>query len=103
MSKSDGWRRSPPEPLPEGIGQDPAVTQVVALVRGLDAEPHREVHPRAAVRGGRDPHVTDPGVVDALDGEDLSAAETERAAESPARNCSGRMPMPTRFERWMRS
>ncbi len=35
---------------------------------------------------------------------DLFAGEAERGgAVAGVLNCSGRMPMPTRFERWMRS
>jgi hypothetical protein len=49
--------------------------------------------------------VTSFGVaaVDAGDRELLLAGEPSESPTPPSGNCSGSTPMPTRFERWMRS
>ena len=96
----------PREQLPQHEGQDPAVPVVVDLDRRVDPEPQgrlrlasvraadreRDLLPRAeaCLRGPRRSNVSEPSI-------------PSDARSTPSGNCRGSTPMPTRFERWMRS
>ena len=78
--------------------QDAAVAQVLTLARGV--EPHER---READVVGVHGHLARFAVLDPVDRELLAAGEAERLRLSPARNWSGRMPIISRLERWIRS
>jgi hypothetical protein len=86
----------------EHIGQHATVAVVVGFTAGVEPHARREGGPvRVDVylvwcgvsHGGREP----------ADGDGLLTGQAEGLGDWPGRNCRGRMPMPMRLERWMRS
>ena len=96
-------RRSPlPPELAQDVLEDAAVAVVLDLVRGVDPDPAGEllvVGPDGDLAGKG----VGPGALKAGDLEGLVPGEAEDSADSPAGSSRGRMPMPTRLARWMRS
>ena len=80
------------------------MAHVLHLARRVDAAERMELD-RAAVRALRDDLDLLPRLEIRRDMhiEGLVALETEALRSWPARKVSGMTPMPTRFERWMRS
>ena len=98
------------EQLPEHVGQNPAVLIVTDLLRGVDPDGHRETDGGAVAALGRHGQLAAGGepagdrLGQPLDRVDLLAGQTRGSRRSRRRrNWSGRIPMPTRFERWIRS
>ena len=90
----------------------PAVAEVLGLARRVDAHARVELDRLGAVALGADATPSaGAGGFDRRprprrchdDRRRSSPARPSAAALSPSGNCSGRTPMPTRFERWMRS
>ena len=84
------------------IGQHAAVAVVVGFAAGVEAHPRREGGPvrldldlasGGVGHGGREP----------ADGDGLLTGQAEGLGRLARRNWMGRMPMPMRFERWIRS
>ena len=71
---------------------------VLALARGVEPEDRAEL---PVV--GPDSDLARLAVLDAGDRELLAAGEPSDSRLSPGRNCSGRIPIIRRFERWIRS
>jgi hypothetical protein len=108
-----------PKPSPEGRGlyrqltpracaarrQDAAVEEIFELVDGIDpaARFERELGRSVGAGDVDGDHLARAQAGDILDRDRLVPVEAERLRSVPSANCSGSTPMPTRFERWMRS
>ncbi len=106
----DGGSRSSGEQLSEHVGQNAAVFIVTHFLGGVDADGNRERERRSA-RGASGHHKLAAGAkttrrsVRSRPAIEYSSSPVSpsSSAVSPGLNWSGRMPMPTRFDRWMRS
>ena len=86
-------------------GQDTALAVVVDLDRAVQAAHRLEgpVAPASSVAVTAQHLARRQVICEARDGEASRPVRPSDAALSPGRNCSGRTPMPTRLERWIRS
>ncbi len=80
------------------------MAEVLALARRVEPHARGEDDRLAAVVGrGRDACLARLAVLQPLDRERLASGEAERLRARPSGYWSGTMPIPIRFERWMRS
>ena len=89
--------------LPQNVVQNAAMLVVVAFLRCVDPDLRLE---RCSLRRRRrrsHGHGLSIRIGVAFNIEDFLAGQPKRSASSPSMNCSGRTPMPIRFERWIRS
>jgi hypothetical protein len=94
----------PPAPSRAARSAGSAVAVVLDLVRRIHAA--LDAGPRHAAIDTGDDHLqlhARPQLLDAEDVHRLVAAQAQRLPGFAGRNTSGSTPMPTRFERWMRS
>ena len=101
-SRRRHWRRQPPQ----HVVKDAARAEIFELVIGIDAAAGGEAELVAVVAASPSPRR--PGAAGCSATPMIvkvsSPVEAEARAHSRRRwNCSGSTPMPTRFERWMRS
>ena len=100
-----------PQQLPQHVLQDSAVLVVQHLLRGIDSDGRPRSERRCRRLCGRSP----PSVRPAANAVSIAWARPSRvehftssepqdcSTDCPGVNCSGRIPMPTRFDRWIRS
>ena len=90
--------------LAQHVQEDPAVAVVLLLLGGVDPQqPRKRYRPPAVTvssRGSGAPSARPSSPVMSKTSSPVSPSEAARLAVG---NCSGRMPMPTRLERWIRS
>ena len=90
--------------LPDDVLQNSAVTVILRLLRRIDAQQRLELHDGAILARGFDLkllarlEVVDQ-LLDSRDFKSLFAGQSERLRVFAGRELSGRMPIPTRFER----